>query len=83
MRAAADGHEVGVGVDGWVGQATMLREGQCKKNQSCTGTKAWKSAAIKNIVHIRPFFAPFSHEWESHANANDTCIRDMLICTQI
>ena len=35
MQAAGKGEEVGVGVGGWVGEATMLRERHGKRNQSC------------------------------------------------
>ena len=72
---------MGVGVGGWVGEATMLRECHCKRNQSCTrGRKHGKVLNFKNIGHISAIFAPFSHEWELHANANTTRLRDMRIC---
>ena len=54
MRAAGEAHEVGVGVGDWVGQATMLREGHCKRNQSCTGEQRYGNMRnSENIVHIR------------------------------
>ena len=62
----------------------MLREGHCKRNQSCIrGRKYGKVLNLNNIVHIRVIFARFSLERELHANANETCVRDMQICARI
>ena len=68
---------MGVGVGGWVREA-MLRESHCKRNESCTGEqKHGKERNLKNLGHIRTIFARFSREWKLHANANETCERDM------
>ena len=76
VRAAGEGLKVGEGVSGWVGKATMLREGHCKRNQSCTwGQKHGKVLNLKNIAHIRAIFVQFSREWELYANADETCSR--------
>ena len=59
---------------GWVGRATMLRQGHCKRNRSCTGgQRHGKVLNFKKIVHICAIFARFLCEWELHANANETC----------
>ena len=53
MRAAGEVQEVGVGVGGWVGQATMLRQGHCKRNESCIGgQRHGKVLNLKNLVNI-------------------------------
>ena len=49
---------MGVEVGGWVGEATMLRESNCKRNESCTGErKHVKERNLKNLGHIRAIFA--------------------------
>ena len=58
VRAVGEGLKVGVGIGGWVGKATMLREGHCKRNHSCTGgQKHGKVLNLKSIVHIGAIFA--------------------------
>ena len=37
VRAVGEGLKVGMGFGGWVGKATMLQEGHCERNHSCTG----------------------------------------------
>ena len=67
---------MGVGVRRWVRRGTVLREGHCKRNQSCTrGRKHGTVLKSKKIARIRAIFALFSHECELHANANETCVR--------
>ena len=62
VRAARQGLKVGVGVGGWVGKATMLQEGHCKGNQSCTGGrkhgKAQKSE--KHCAYLNDLRAIFA-----------------------
>ena len=75
---------MGVGVGSWVGQAAMLREGHCKRNESYIGGQRHENVlSLKSIVHIRAIFARLSREWELHVNAKEPCVPDMRICTRI
>ena len=64
---------MGVDVRGWVSKATILQQGHCKRNHTCTGgQKHGIVLNLNNIAHISAIFVPFTHEWELYANANET-----------
>ena len=62
VRGAGEGQEVGLGVGGWVWEATMLGQSDCKRNELHRGTKESKK---------EEFEKPRAYSRDLRANGND------------